>query len=47
LDNIPIYVIFSPTGPYIRSAEGNRGCGIALLAMGDQVRAILRVVVSE
>ncbi|KAI0280449.1 branched-chain amino acid aminotransferase II [Russula brevipes] len=30
-----LYVILSPTGPYIRSAEG----GIALLAMGDQVRA--------
>ncbi|KAI0288885.1 branched-chain amino acid aminotransferase II [Russula brevipes] len=28
-----LYVILSPTGPYIRSAEG----GIALLAMGDQL----------
>jgi branched-chain amino acid aminotransferase len=31
-----LYVILSPTGPYIRDSEGK---GISLLAMGDQVRA--------
>jgi branched-chain amino acid aminotransferase len=36
-----LYVVLSPTGPYIRSAEGSRGGGIALLAMGDQVQAWL------
>jgi len=38
-----LYVLLSPTGPYIRSsssdaAGGGQG-GIALLAMGDQIRA--------
>jgi branched-chain amino acid aminotransferase len=31
-----LYVICSPTGPYIRGADGR---GISLLAMSDQVRA--------
>jgi len=33
-----LYVICSPTGPYIRDTSGGRG-GISLLAMSDQVRA--------
>ncbi|KAI0297532.1 branched-chain amino acid aminotransferase II [Multifurca ochricompacta] len=31
-----LYVVLSPTGPYIRNSEGK---GISLLAMSDQVRA--------
>ena len=34
-----LYVILSPTGPYIRNAGGSGSKGISLLAMGDQVRA--------
>ena len=33
-----LYVICSPTGPFIRDASGSRS-GISLLAMSDQVRA--------